>query len=118
MGRNFNVVLSDDMISRRSEKPLQYSLTSSPGPINLVIWKAEIIGPFDSEFFGRSANAWGSDKAVERLTAQLQRNGFIGRLVPTPELSDPEALYQDAMDMLLDRVTEIMLPILPDEKGV
>lgn len=54
-----------------------------------MMWQAEIIGPFDSEFFGRSSNGPTPDKAIERLKAQLERNGFIGRLTEG-QLSDEE----------------------------
>lgn len=45
---------------------------------------AEIIGPRDSEFFGRMA--FGSDKsrAISNLIGQVTRLGFIGRLVEGP----------------------------------
>lgn len=72
-------VLSDEWLEQRlaSREKLQYSLTIK-GP--LTFYEAEIIGPFGSEFFGRSANGPTPDKAIERLKAQLERLGFIGRL--------------------------------------
>lgn len=76
-------VLSDESVEMKlaSLEKVQYSLTLT-GPI--MFWRAEVIGPFDSEFFGRSATAPSSDKAVERLKAQLARNGFIGQLIESP----------------------------------
>jgi len=80
-------LLSDESVEMKlaSLEKLQYSLTLT-GPI--MLWRAEVIGPFGSEFFGRSATAPSSDKAVERLKAQLARNGFIGRLVEGQLLDD------------------------------
>jgi len=76
-------LLSDEWLEKKlaSLEKLQYSLELT-GPI--MFWKAEVIGPFGSEFFGRSATAPSSDNAVGRLKAQLERNGFIGRLVERP----------------------------------
>lgn len=76
-------ILSDECVEQRlaSREKLQYSLTIK-GP--LMFYEAEVIGPFGSEFFGRSATALSSDKAVERLKAQLARNGFIGQLIESP----------------------------------
>jgi len=76
-------LLSDEWLEKKlaSLEKLQYSLTLT-GPI--MFWRAEVIGPFDSEFFGRSATAPSSDNAVRRLKEQLERVGFIGRFVEGP----------------------------------
>jgi len=78
------ILLSDDMVEARLQEHerLQYALTLK-GPI--MFWQAEVIGPFDSPYFGRSANATTPDNAVKRLKEQLERNGFIGRLVEGPD---------------------------------
>jgi len=91
-------LLSDDMVDMKlaSLEKLQYRLELT-GPI--MFWKAEVIGPFGSEFFGRSATAPASDKAVERLKAQLARNGFIGLLIESPiigkDYSDDDLLSDE-----------------------
>lgn len=78
------IVLSDEMVQARLDEheKLQYR-TQVIG----TQWEAEIIGPFDSPYFGTTS--FGSDKsrAISNLIGQLGRNGFIGRLV-TVRLSD------------------------------
>jgi len=51
--------------------------------------KAEIIGPFHHALYGRMATGSNANVAVIRLERQLERCGFIGRLVF--DLPDDEA---------------------------
>lgn len=76
-------ILLDEMIEARLQQheKLQYSLELT-GPI--MFWKAEVIGPWGSQYenlIGRCSQAATSENAVSRLKAQLERQGFIGRLV-------------------------------------
>jgi len=90
------VVLSDDMIQARLDE--HEKLNYRTGAIG-TRWEAEIIGPFDSPYYGTTA--FGSDKsrAVSNLIGQLGRNGFIGRLVESPiigrDYSDTDTLSDD-----------------------
>jgi len=92
------IVLSDDMVELKRERieTLQYSLTLT-GPI--MFWKAEIIGPWSSDYhnlIGRASFATTSDNAVRRLKEQLERNGFIGQLVEHPIIEPMgERQYRD-----------------------
>lgn len=107
------ILLSDETVEARLQQheKIQYRLNPRSG--NNIIggssyayWEAEIIGPFDSPFFGRSA--FGSDKsrAVSNLIGQLARNGFIGRLVevtgrgPHTDLVDHDPLSDEDRDLL------------------
>lgn len=63
-----------------------------------MFWQAEVIGPFDSPYCGRSANATTPDNAVKRLKEQLERNGFIGRLVEVTGRGPQDPLSDDDGD--------------------
>jgi hypothetical protein len=106
------IVLSDEMVEARleSRETLQYSLELT-GPI--MFWKAEVIGPWSSahsNLIGRCSFGPTSEKAVQRLKLQLERNGFIGRLEgfgttvtgrgPHTDLVDQDPLSDD--DLLAD----------------
>jgi hypothetical protein len=82
MGRR--PLLSDEMVELRLQQHEKLRYCWRLTGRNSLHAEAEIIGPRDSEFFGRTA--FGSDKsrAISNLIGQLGRHGFIGRLVEGP----------------------------------
>jgi len=81
------ILLSDEMVEARLQEheKLQYRLNRGVSYRDQLPWfEAEIIGPFDSPFFGRTAFGSDKERAISNLIGQLRRNGFIGRLVEGP----------------------------------
>jgi hypothetical protein len=69
----------------QEHEKLQYRLSHGVSYRDQLPWfEAEIIGPFDSPFFGRTAFGSDKERAISNLIGQLRRNGFIGRLVEGP----------------------------------
>jgi len=82
MGRK--PLLSDEIVELRLQQHEKLRYCWRLTGRNSLHAEAEIIGPRDSEFFGRTA--FGSDKsrAISNLIGQVARLGFIGRFVEGP----------------------------------
>lgn len=114
------IVLSDEMIEVRLQEHEKLRYRTSETLIGH--WEAEIIGPFDSPYYGTTN--FGSDKsrAVSGLIGRLRRSGFIGRLVEQPitgrgphtDLVDHDPLSDDCDDNGRDDTDDRFWDVGPD----